>query len=170
MWKLILNPSKYVPSAVKCARPEIHWESTQKRCIGITIAPTDIIKKCFKLMYSIIRIKLPLRNMDNIWVPFLTNTFSAGPAKSNPSPQERDNMFLVHIATVMDGAAKKWQCCLCGKVSKLKGDILDHVECKHMNTAFLYSCRYCTMVVGTNRKLRLHEVESCTSLLLTLSE
>ena len=130
---------------------------------------SDIIKKCFKLMYSIIRIKLPLRNMDNIWVPFLTNTFSAGPAKSNPSPQERDNMFLVHMATVMDGAAKKWQCCLCGKVSKLKGDILDHVECKHMNTAFLYSCRYCTMVVGTNRKLRLHEVESCTSLLLTLS-
>ena len=119
-------------------------------------------------MYSTIEIKLSLRIMDNLWVSFLINTFSAGPAKSNPSPQERENMFLVHStwAPVMNGAAKKWQYCLCGKVSKLKGDILDHVECKHMNNAFLYSCRYCTMVVGTNRKLRLHEVESCISLLV----
>jgi len=87
-----------------------------------------------------------------------------GPAKSNPSPQERDNMFLIHMATVMDGAVKKWQCCLCGKMAKLKGDILDHVECKHMSTAFMYNCKYCPMEVNTNRKLRLHEVCSCHSL------
>ena len=80
--------------------------------------------------------------------------------ESNPSPQERDNMFLVHMATVMDGAVKKWQCILCGKMAKLKGDILDHVECKHRDNAFLYSCRYCTKVVNTNRKLRIHEVNS----------
>jgi len=82
-----------------------------------------------------------------------------GPAQSNPSSQERDSMFLVHMTTVMEGTAKKWQCCLCGKISKLKGDILDHVECNHMNTAFLYNCRYCSMVVSTNRKLRLHEYQ-----------
>jgi len=87
-----------------------------------------------------------------------------GPAKSNPSPLERDNMFLIHMATVMDGAAKKWQCCLCGKMAKLKGDILDHVECKHMSTAFLYNCKYCPIEVNTNRKLRLHEVYHCHSL------
>ena len=87
-----------------------------------------------------------------------------------PSGEGKHVLGAQHMAPVMDGAAKKWQYCLCGKVSKLKGDILDHVECKHMNNAFLYSCRYCTMVVGTNRKLRLHEVESCISLLLTLSE
>jgi len=86
-----------------------------------------------------------------------------GPAKSNPSPQERDNMFLMHMATVMDGAVKKWQCCLCGKMAKLKGDILDHVECKHMSTAFMYNCKYCPMEVNTNRKLRLHEYQHrCT--------
>ena len=87
-----------------------------------------------------------------------------GPAKSNPSPQERDNMFLMHMATIMDGAVKKWQCCLCGKMAKLKGDILDHVECKHMSTAFMYNCKYCPMEVNTNRKLRLHEVCNCHSM------
>jgi len=81
----------------------------------------------------------------------------AGGGQTNPSPQERDNMFLVHMTMVMDGEVKKWQCVLCGKMAKLKGDILDHVECNHKDTAFLYSCRYCTKVVNTNRKLRIHE-------------
>ena len=83
---------------------------------------------------------------------------SGGAGQTNPSPQERDNMFLVHMAMVMDGDVKKWQCVLCGKMAKLKGDILDHVECNHKDTAFLYSCRYCSKVVNTNRKLRIHEV------------
>jgi len=81
-----------------------------------------------------------------------------GGGQTNPSPQERDNMFLVHMTMVMDGEVKKWQCVLCGKMAKLKGDILDHVECNHKDTAFLYSCRYCSKVVNTNRKLRIHEV------------
>jgi len=84
-----------------------------------------------------------------------------GASESNPTSQERDNMFLVHMAMVMDGAVKKWQCTLCGKMAKLKGDILDHVECNHRDTAFLYSCRYCSKVVNTNRKLRTHE-HRCT--------
>ena len=84
-----------------------------------------------------------------------------GAGETNPSPLDRDNMFLVHMAMVMDGAVKKWQCVLCGKMAKLKGDILDHVESTHRDTAFLYSCRYCTKVVNTNRKLRIHEVDSC---------
>jgi len=83
----------------------------------------------------------------------------AGAGQTNPSPQERDNMFLVHMAMVMDGDVKKWQCVLCGKMAKLKGDILDHVECNHRDTAFLYSCRYCSKVVNTNRKLRIHEYQ-----------
>jgi len=83
----------------------------------------------------------------------------AGGGQTNPSPQERDNMFLVHMTMVMDGEVKKWQCVLCGKMAKLKGDILDHVECNHKDTAFLYSCRYCTKVVNTNRKLRIHEYQ-----------
>jgi len=82
-----------------------------------------------------------------------------GAGQTNPSPQERDNMFLVHMAMVMDGDVKKWQCVLCGKMAKLKGDILDHVECNHKDTAFLYSCRYCSKVVNTNRKLRIHEYQ-----------
>jgi len=86
------------------------------------------------------------------------NTGNRGAGQTNPSPQERDNMFLVHMAMVMDGDVKKWQCVLCGKMAKLKGDILDHVECNHRDTAFLYSCRYCSKVVNTNRKLRIHEV------------
>jgi len=86
-----------------------------------------------------------------------------GASESNPTSQERDNMFLVHMAMVMDGAVKKWQCTLCGKMAKLKGDILDHVECNHRDTAFLYSCRYCSKVVNTNRKLRTHEYQHrCT--------
>jgi len=83
----------------------------------------------------------------------------AGGGQTNPSPQERDNMFLVHMTMVMDGEVKKWQCVLCGKMAKLKGDILDHVECNHKDTAFLYSCRYCSKVVNTNRKLRIHEYQ-----------
>jgi len=82
-----------------------------------------------------------------------------GAGETNPSPLDRDNMFLVHMAMVMDGAVKKWQCVLCGKMAKLKGDILDHVESTHRDTAFLYSCRYCTKVVNTNRKLRIHEYQ-----------
>jgi len=82
-----------------------------------------------------------------------------GGGQTNPSPQERDNMFLVHMTMVMDGEVKKWQCVLCGKMAKLKGDILDHVECNHKDTAFLYSCRYCSKVVNTNRKLRIHEYQ-----------
>ena len=84
--------------------------------------------------------------------------------KSNPSPQERDNMFLGHMSTVMEGSSKKWQCSFCGKTAKLKGDILDHVECMHMNTAFTYACRYCSTELNTNRKLRLHEVSNCSFL------
>ena len=84
--------------------------------------------------------------------------------KSNPSPQERDNMFLGHMSTVMEGTSKKWQCSFCGKTAKLKGDILDHVECMHMNTAFTYACRYCSTELNTNRKLRLHEVSNCSFL------
>jgi len=87
------------------------------------------------------------------------NTGNRGAGQTNPSPQERDNMFLVHMAMVMDGDVKKWQCVLCGKMAKLKGDILDHVECNHRDTAFLYSCRYCSKVVNTNRKLRIHEYQ-----------
>ena len=84
-----------------------------------------------------------------------------GPAINNPSPQDRANMFLVHMAMVMDGAVKKWQCVLCGKMSKLKADILDHVEAKHMDNSFLYHCRYCSKVLNTNGNLRTHEVNSC---------
>jgi len=86
-----------------------------------------------------------------------------GAAESNPSPQERDNMFFVHMASIMDGVVKKWQCVLCGKMSKLKGDILDHVEGKHMENSFLYSCRYCSKVLNTNRKLRFHEYQHRTN-------
>eukprot|EP00090_Calanus_glacialis_P038010 TRINITY_DN6619_c0_g1_i5.p1 TRINITY_DN6619_c0_g1~~TRINITY_DN6619_c0_g1_i5.p1 ORF type:complete len:340 (-),score=102.31 TRINITY_DN6619_c0_g1_i5:350-1369(-) len=85
----------------------------------------------------------------------------AGPAINNPSPQDRANMFLVHMAMVMEGAVKKWQCVLCGKMSKLKADILDHVEAKHMDNSFLYHCRYCSKVLNTNGNLRTHEVNSC---------
>jgi len=92
-------------------------------------------------------------------VPVGSNDGNKGAAETNPSPQERDNMFLVHMAMVMDGAVKKWQCTLCGKMAKLKGDILDHVECNHRDTAFLYSCKYCSKVVNTNRKLRIHEYQ-----------
>jgi len=87
----------------------------------------------------------------------------AGPAINNPSPQDRANMFLVHMAMVMDGAVKKWQCVLCGKMSKLKADILDHVEAKHMDNSFLYHCRYCSKVLNTNGNLRTHEYQHrCT--------
>ena len=102
--------------------------------------------------------------LNNLFMCYqeLTNIIS-GAVESNPSPQERDNMFFVHMASIMDGAVKKWQCVLCGKMSKLKGDILDHVEGKHMDNSFLYSCRYCSKVHNTNRKLRFHEVDSCNS-------
>merc|ERR1712059_13216 len=77
----------------------------------------------------------------------------------NPSPGERDAMFLMHMVNIVDAGVKKWQCGLCGKAAKLKGDILDHVECKHKDSSFLYSCRYCSKVVNTNRKLRIHEYQ-----------
>jgi len=82
-----------------------------------------------------------------------------GRAMNNPSPQERANMFLVHMTMVMDGAVKKWQCVLCGKMAKLKADILDHVEAKHMENSFQYHCRYCTKVLNTNGNLRTHEYQ-----------
>ena len=87
----------------------------------------------------------------------------SGRVVSNPSPQERSNMFLVHMTLVMDGTVKKWQCGLCGKMSKLKADILDHVEAKHMENTFQYYCRYCTKVLNTNGNLRTHEVNSYNS-------
>merc|ERR1712142_229893 len=86
-----------------------------------------------------------------------------GRAMNNPSPQERANMFLVHMTMVMDGAVKKWQCVLCGKMAKLKADILDHVEAKHMENSFQYHCRYCTKVLNTNGNLRTHELHLSTS-------
>jgi len=84
-----------------------------------------------------------------------------GAAQSNPSSQDRANMFLVNMTMVMDGAVKKWQCVLCGKMAKLKADILDHVEAKHMDNSFLYNCRYCSKVLNTNGNLRTHE-HRCT--------
>ena len=69
---------------------------------------------------------------------------------------------------VMDGAVKKWQCVLCGKMAKLKADILDHVEAKHMDNSFLYNCRYCSKVVNTNGNLRTHEVNGCNSVHIVL--
>jgi len=77
--------------------------------------------------------------------------------ETNPSLEERDRKFLVHMASVMDGADKKWQCVLCGYISKLKGDIRDHVEATHMDNSFFYSCKYCSKVLNTKRKMNLHE-------------
>jgi len=78
---------------------------------------------------------------------------------SNPSPGQRDRAFLPHMASVMEGGLKRWQCGICGKLSKLKGDMLDHVECQHQDAVFLYTCRYCSRVMNTNRKLRVHEYQ-----------
>jgi len=81
-------------------------------------------------------------------------------ATSNPSPMERDSAFLPHMANVLtEGGQKRWQCNLCGKSSKLKGDMLDHVECQHQDRCFLYHCKYCPRVLNTNRKLRVHEYQ-----------
>ena len=63
------------------------------------------------------------------------------------------------MASVMEGGLKRWQCGICGKLSKLKGDMLDHVECQHQDAVFLYTCRYCSRVMNTNRKLRVHEYQ-----------
>ena len=66
----------------------------------------------------------------------------SGAAEANPFPQERDNMFLVHMAMVMDGAVKKWQCILCGKMAKLKGDILDVlVFLFHLSPQIMYTIK-----------------------------
>ena len=130
-------------------------------CIGISLLSNSMSNQTRHL------VRLPYDkivdwtvSMQDIYKMSLMFYFS-GPAINNPSPQDRANMFLVHMAMVMEGAVKKWQCVLCGKMSKLKADILDHVEAKHMDNSFLYHCRYCSKVLNTNGNLRTHEVTSC---------
>merc|ERR1719483_909348 len=77
--------------------------------------------------------------------------------RTNPTPQERDQTFQNHIMSIVQEGVKKWQCLLCGKITKLKGDILDHIECRHDNASFDYSCRYCQKILNTNKSLRTHE-------------
>jgi len=60
--------------------------------------------------------------------------------RTNPTPQERDQTFQNLIMSTVHEGVKHWQCLLCGKTTKLKGDILDHIECKHDNASFDYSC------------------------------
>lgn len=75
----------------------------------------------------------------------------------NPTPQERDQTFQNHIMSIVEEGVKKWQCLLCGKITKLKGDIMDHIECKHDSSSFNYGCRYCHKILNTNKSLRTHE-------------
>jgi len=58
----------------------------------------------------------------------------------NPTPQDRDQTFQNQIMSIVDEGMKKWQCLICGKITKLKGDIMDHIECKHDSASFSYSC------------------------------
>jgi len=80
-----------------------------------------------------------------------------GAVQTNPTPQERYSVFLVHMARVMDGAVKKWQCVLCGYMGGDKGVVSVHVEAKHMDNSFSYSCKFCSEVLNTKRKMNAHE-------------
>jgi len=77
--------------------------------------------------------------------------------RMNPTPQERDQLFQSQVMSIVEEGVKKWQCLLCGKITKLKGDIMDHIECKHDNASFSYGCRYCPKILNTNKSLRTHE-------------
>ena len=57
----------------------------------------------------------------------------------------------------IDSITMKYKCTMCYKMTTRKDNLLNHLEGTHFPNSFSYSCKLCTAVFNTRKKLQQHK-------------
>ena len=57
----------------------------------------------------------------------------------------------------IDSITLKFKCSMCYKMFKRKDDLLNHLEGTHFLNSFSHSCKLCTALFNTRKKLQQHK-------------
>ena len=72
--------------------------------------------------------------------------------------------FIQSSSSLLDSG--EWLCCLCQKVVRNKGNLVQHMEVNHVAKVARYPCPLCGEKFVTRRKLARHKKDECRATIL----
>ena len=78
-------------------------------------------------------------------------------AITNPSNEQRKQVFDPYMKTTLKDGKLVWQCLVCDKEFVWKRNVCRHVEAVHVNHVFRYNCRYCSKVLNSLKQKENHK-------------
>ena len=87
---------------------------------------------------------------------FQNDEDDTSPVIMNPTTKQKKEVFDPYIRSISKANKKVWECLVCGKPSRIKFDIMKHVENHHVKGVFKYQCPHCSKVMDTSQGLLNH--------------